>query len=158
MSEHIIGFGPTHIPASTVVTITASPQCVFKGLRLCNTGDVEDLFISAFFVGNRKQFEMSDPIALSTFKDNEVRLDTCQPGLNLTIQIQNHGKMPRIFSMSLIGVELAPDTELVLLKNRAAFLEEKLETALQLLHSTHGHEWCERRAALRLSVEEKRHM
>lgn len=103
-----IGFGPTAIPPATTVTIQAQPQVLFRGEKLINTGDSTGLFIQGLFVGNKSQLPtFQNPIAVSTYAgtvlDNEQMLDTCDPALFVTFQIQNTTAATLTWSMSIVG-------------------------------------------------------
>ena len=102
-----VGFGPTAVPPASTVTIQAQPQALFRGEKLINTGDV-GLFIQGLFVGQKSQLPtFQNPIAVSTYAggvlDNELMLDTCDPALFITMQIQNPSAATLTFAMSIVG-------------------------------------------------------
>lgn len=106
--RYTIGFGPTAIPPSSTVTIQSQPQVLFRGEKLINTGDSTGLFMQGLFVGNKPQLPtFQSPIAVSTYAgtvlDNEQLLDTCDPALFLTFQIQNITAATLTWSMSMVG-------------------------------------------------------
>lgn len=107
--RYVMGFGPTTIPPSSTVTISAQPQVLFRGEKLINTGDSNNLFIAGMFVGNLPQLPtFGNQISVSTFAgtvlDNEMLFDTCDPALNVTFQVQNvSSTTTQTWSMSLVG-------------------------------------------------------
>lgn len=103
-----IAFGPVAVPPSTTITAVANPQVFYRGEKLINTGDTTNLFISSLFVGNQQQLpSLGNPISVIAFSpqvlDNEMLFDTCQPALNVTIQVQNLGTTTQTWSMCLFG-------------------------------------------------------
>lgn len=104
----VVGFGPTAIPPLSTVTVQAQPQCLFRGEKLVNSGDVTGLFIQGLFVGQKSQLPtFQNPIAMAVFAgtvlDNELMLDTCDPALFITWQIQNTTAATLTWSASIIG-------------------------------------------------------
>jgi hypothetical protein len=103
-----IAFGPTGIPPNTTVTLTASPQVLYRGEKLVNTGDATNLYISGMFVGNKPQLpSLGNSVSVSAFAntvlDNEMQFDTCDPALSITIQVQNIGATTYTASLTLFG-------------------------------------------------------
>jgi hypothetical protein len=103
-----VGFGPAVIPPSSTVTVQAQPQCLFRGEKLINTGDKAGLYIQGLFVGQKSQLPtFQNPIAVTTYDggvlDNELMMDTCDPALFITFQIQNATANTATWSMSIIG-------------------------------------------------------
>lgn len=103
-----VGFGPAVIPPLTTVTVQAQPQTLFRGEKLVNTGDEKGLYIQGLFVGQKSQLPtFQNPIAVSTYAgtvlDNELMMDTCDPALFITFQIQNATGATATWSMSIIG-------------------------------------------------------
>lgn len=106
--RYTLGFGPTPIPPGSTVTIQSQPQVLFRGEKIVNTGDSTGLFIQGLFVGNKPQLPtFQSPIAVSTYAgtvlDNEQMLDTCDPALFITWQIQNTTAGTLTWSASMIG-------------------------------------------------------
>ncbi len=103
-----VGFGPAAVPPTSTVTVQAQPQCLFRGEKLINTGDSTGLFIQGLFVGQKSQLPtFQNPIAVSTYAggvlDNELMMDTCDPALFITFQIQNTTAATLTWAMSVIG-------------------------------------------------------
>jgi len=103
-----VGFGPAVIPPLTTVTVQAQPQTLFRGEKLINTGDSAGLYIQGLFVGQKSQLPtFQNPIAVSTYAgtvlDNELLMDTCDPALFITFQIQNALGATATWSMSIVG-------------------------------------------------------
>lgn len=103
-----VGFGPAVIPPLSTVTVQAQPQCLFRGEKLINTGDAAGLFIQGLFVGQKSQLPtFQNPIAVGTYAggvlDNELMMDTCDPALFITFQIQNTNALTATWAMSVIG-------------------------------------------------------
>jgi hypothetical protein len=104
----IVGFGPATVPPLSTVTVQAQPQCLFRGEKVINSGDVTGLFIQGLFVGQKSQLPtFQNPIAVSVFAgtvlDNELLLDTCDPALFITWQIQNTTAATLTWSASIVG-------------------------------------------------------
>ena len=103
-----VGFGPAAVPPNSTVTVQAQPQCLFRGEKLINTGDSTGLYVQGLFVGQKSQLPtFQNPIAVSTYAgtvlDNELMMDTCDPALFITFQIQNTTAATATWSMSIIG-------------------------------------------------------
>ncbi len=104
----IVGFGPATVPPLSTVTVQAQPQCLFRGEKVVNSGDVTGLFIQGLFVGQKSQLPtFQNPIAVAVFAgtvlDNELLLDTCDPALFITWQIQNTTAATLTWSAAIIG-------------------------------------------------------
>ena len=103
-----VGFGPEPIPPLSTKSVQAQPQVLFRGEKLINTGDVTGIFIQGLFVGQKSQLPtFQNPIAVATYSpgvlDNELMMDTCDPALFITFQVQNQTAATVTWSMSLIG-------------------------------------------------------
>lgn len=105
-----VGFGPTPIPPLSTVTISAKPQVWFRGEKILDTSPngSNGLYVQGLFVGNKPQMTtFSSAIAMSTYAgtvlDNEHMLDTCDPALDITWQIQNTTGATITWSASIIG-------------------------------------------------------
>jgi hypothetical protein len=103
-----IGLGPAAVPPSSTVTVQSQPQVLFRGEKLINTGDSTGLFIQGLFVGNKSQLPtFQSPIAVGTYAggvlDNELMMDTCDPALFITVQVQNTSAATLTWAMSIIG-------------------------------------------------------
>ena len=104
----IVGFGPATVPPLTTVTVQSQPQCLFRGEKVLNTGDTSGLYIQGLFVGQKSQLPtFQNPIAVAAFGttvlDNELLLDTCDPALFITWQIQNVTSGALTWSASIVG-------------------------------------------------------
>lgn len=104
----VVGFGPAVVPPSSTVTVQAQPQCLFRGEKLINSGDTTGLYIQGLFVGQKSQLPtFQNPIAVAVFAgtvlDNELLMDTCDPALFITFQIQNTTTATATWSMSIVG-------------------------------------------------------
>lgn len=103
-----VAFGPTGIPPNTTVTITVTPQCLFRGEKLLNSGDATNLFLQTLTVGQKNQLPTNqNAISVSSFGagvlDNEMLLDTCDPGLSIQLAVQNIGAVTYTFAMTIFG-------------------------------------------------------
>jgi hypothetical protein len=104
----VVGFGPAGIPPGTTVTVQSQPQCLFRGEKLVNTGDSTGLYIQGLFIGQKSQLPtFQNPISVVAFVggvlDNELMLDTCDPALFITFQIQNTSAGTLTWSMAIMG-------------------------------------------------------
>lgn len=103
-----MGFGPATVPPLSTVTVQAQPQVLFRGEKIINTGDITGLYCQGLFVGNKPQLPtFQSAIAVATWSgnvlDNEQMLDTCDPALFVTFQIQNTTAATLTWSSSIIG-------------------------------------------------------
>lgn len=106
--RYTLGFGPATVPPGTTVTVQTRPQQLFRGEKLINTGDVTGLYLTGIFVGNDAQTPtFNSAISVKTYEggvlDNEQMFDTCQPAIDITMQVQNISTATATFSMSLVG-------------------------------------------------------
>lgn len=104
----IMGFGPTAIPPASTVTIQAQPQILFRGEKILNTGDTTGLFVQGLFIGQKSQLPtFQSPISVLAFAtgvlDNELMLDTCDPALFVTWQIQNIDSVTHTWHSAIVG-------------------------------------------------------
>jgi len=104
----VVGVGPATVPPGQTVAVQVQPQCLFRGEKLLNVGDSTGLFIQGLFVGQKSQLPtFQNPIAVSTFAgavlDNELMMDTCDPALFITFQIQNLNATTSTFAASIVG-------------------------------------------------------
>lgn len=102
-----VALGPDAVPPNSTVTFQVQPQTLFRGEKLINTGD-SALFIQGLFVGQKSQLPtFQNPISVATYApgvlDNELMMDTCDPALFITMQVQNRTADTLTFSMSIIG-------------------------------------------------------
>ena len=104
----VVNLGPVIVPADSTVTVCQQPGRLFRGYKLINTGDEDDLFIQGLFVGQKSQLPtFQNPIAVKNFASNALDrgtlLDICDPALFITIQVHNTSSTPKKFSMSIVG-------------------------------------------------------
>jgi hypothetical protein len=103
-----IGFTRAAVPANTTVEITARPQVLFRGTRLLVGGSVAQYFvIEDIKVGRNSQFVATGAQPAEAFKDtatgDNVALDTCKPGVDLTLIVSNISGSAQDFRASLFG-------------------------------------------------------
>lgn len=103
-----IDFGPVDVAPGATVSVVAQPRAAFRGEKIINTGDVDDLEMVAFFIGQLSQFSLGmGPVPLSVFAPNSLssgtNLDVCDAALMMTIQVRNVGEQPRKFAMVIVG-------------------------------------------------------
>ena len=100
-----VGFGPAVVPPLSTVMVRSQPRCRFQSERLINTGDVADLTIKQFFIGNRAQ--LPKPMLVVDLGDNgwapEPFFDVCDPALFMTFQIQNTSGATATWSAAIVG-------------------------------------------------------
>lgn len=103
--EWQLPFGPQVIKAGAIEWITQRPECLFRGEKLINQG-ADNLFIKQILVGARLQFPITAPpkmTGLFSSYANELRMDVCQPGLSISIQVENPRDEDLVFGMTLFG-------------------------------------------------------
>ena len=103
-----IGFTRAGAPANATVEITARPQVLFRGTRLLVGGSVASNFvIEDIKVGRNSQFVATGAQPAEAFKDtatgDNVALDTCKPGVDLTLIVTNITGASSDFRASLFG-------------------------------------------------------
>jgi hypothetical protein len=103
-----IGFTRAAVPANTTVEITARPQVLFRGTRLLVGGSIAQSFvIDDIKVGRNSQFVATGAQPAEAFKDtatgDNVALDTCKPGVDLTLIVTNITGAAQDFRASLFG-------------------------------------------------------
>ena len=103
-----IGFTRTAVPANATVEITARPQVLFRGTRLLVGGSIASSFvIEDIKVGRNSQFVATGAQPAEAFKDtatgDNVALDTCKPGVDLTLIVTNITGAASDFRASLFG-------------------------------------------------------
>lgn len=105
-----VGFGPTPIPPLSTVTISSKPQVWMRAEKIVDTSPngSAGLYVQGLFVGNKPQMTtFSSAIAMSSFAgtvlDNELMLDTCDPALDITWQIQNTTSATITWSATMFG-------------------------------------------------------
>lgn len=103
-----IGFTRAAVPANATVEITARPQVLFRGTRLMVGSSIAQNFvIEDIKVGRASQFVATGGQPAEAFKDTatgeNVALDTCSPGVDLTLIITNISGTSSDFRASLFG-------------------------------------------------------
>jgi hypothetical protein len=104
-----LGFVQLAVPAAGTVTVTATPQNVFKGQRLTIPAVIGVNFvINSLFVGVQNQFVGAGAIPAITFAENAVgedlNMDTAQIGNTITMNVTNlDGAAAHDFRASLTG-------------------------------------------------------
>jgi hypothetical protein len=103
-----IGFTRTAVPANTTVEITARPQVLFRGTRLLVSGSIATNFmIEDIKVGRNSQFVGTGAQPAEAFKDtatgDNVSLDACKAGVDLTLIVTNISGAATDFRASLFG-------------------------------------------------------
>ena len=103
-----IGFTRAAVPANATVEITARPQVLFRGTRLLVGSSIAQGFvIDDIKVGRNSQFVATGAQPAEAFKDTatgeNVSLDTCRPGVDLTLIVTNITGASQDFRASLFG-------------------------------------------------------
>ena len=106
--DYVVTFGPKPVPPFNSITDSVSPYKLFRGEKIINTGDTVGLFIQSLLVGNRLQFPYPPrPIPVTAFNprplDSGIKMDTCDPALFITFQIQNVTAATLTWSTSIFG-------------------------------------------------------
>lgn len=111
--KYAVGFGPVEIPPGETKNVSAQPQALFRGQRIINTLDSDEMYVQGLFVGHKPQLPtLGNAIALACFDSSvdecEMQFDECDPALYITFQIQNASKEPKKFAATIIGEVRSP--------------------------------------------------
>lgn len=123
-----LSIGPDEILPGQTRTLQTQPKVVFRGEKIVCTGQVDDLFLTGFFIGEKPQLpklwmhreeqhglnkncrplhEFFTDCAVLEAQRNDLHdymfMDTCDAALMITLQIENRGKVPRMFATTIIG-------------------------------------------------------
>jgi hypothetical protein len=103
-----LGFSREAIPPDSTVEITARPQVLFRGRRLLVGSTIAANFtIEDIKVGRNSQFVGTGPQPAEAFRDtatgDNISLDTCKPGVDITITVKNIGGAAADFRATLFG-------------------------------------------------------
>ena len=103
-----VGFTSLQIPAGQTVDIPTRPQTLFRGTRLVIPSTIAPNFVvEDIKVGRNSQFVASGGQPGEVFKDtatgDNVTLDTCAPGMDITLKVTNITGTVQDFRAALIG-------------------------------------------------------
>lgn len=103
-----LGFSREAIPAGDTTEITARPQVLFRGRRLLVGSTIAASFtIEDIKVGRNSQFVGTGPQPAEAFRDtatgDNISLDTCKPGVDITITVRNITGAAADFRATLFG-------------------------------------------------------
>lgn len=103
-----LGFSREAIPANETVEITARPQVLFRGRRLLVGSTIAASFtIEDIKVGRNSQFVGTGPQPAEAFRDtatgDNISLDTCKPGVDISITVRNITGAAADFRATLFG-------------------------------------------------------
>lgn len=106
-----IGFGPTSVTGGATVTFTAQPQLIFRPSRLIVPAIIAGSFsVADLKIGKNSQLVSANPIPAVAFAENAVdaglRLDTCNVGQLIALQVTNNAVGAVTFSAALLGVSI----------------------------------------------------
>jgi hypothetical protein len=106
--EYPLGFTQVAVPAGAVVTIPARPQVVFRGERLIIPSNIAPFFlIQNIVVGKDSQQVAPGAVPAIAFSEVGVgvrlKLDTAQPGIDISLVVQNISGVVQDFAAALIG-------------------------------------------------------
>ena len=101
----------TMVPAKNTVTVTIRPQRPIRAERLVLDGQaINGLFVTDFLVGAEPQFVNSGAVPASVFSPSgfnmELRGNTAQPGIDITLVLQNTTGAPIVIGGMLLGTSL----------------------------------------------------
>jgi hypothetical protein len=96
------------VPANTTVEIVARPQVLFRGTRLLIGSSIAPFFVvEDVKVGRNSQFVGTGAQPAEAFRDtatgDNVALDTCKPGVDITLIVTNVDGTAKDFRASLFG-------------------------------------------------------
>ena len=103
-----LGFNRSAVPANTTVEIVARPQVLFRGTRLLVGSSIAPFFVvDDVKVGRNSQFVGTGAQPAEAFRDtatgDNVALDTCRPGVDITLIVTNTDGTAKDFRASLFG-------------------------------------------------------
>lgn len=103
-----LGFTRAGIPPATTVEIVARPQVLFRGTRLLVGSSIAPAFtVDDIKVGRSSQFVGTGSQPAEAFRDTatgqNVELDTCAPGVEITLIVTNVSGVASDFRASLFG-------------------------------------------------------
>jgi len=94
------------VPPRQTVTTTQVMQLSFKAKQMMCAVEGGRLYIRSVFVGQRVQLMQWNETGMRVdfLKDKiDVDFDVCDPGLYITVQLENRGDEPADFDMTLFG-------------------------------------------------------
>lgn len=99
------------VPANQTLTVTFRPQRPIRAERLVLDGSMTaGLFVTDFLIGAEPQFVNAGAVPVSVFAPSafnmELRGNTAQPGIDVTIQLQNTTGAPITVGGMLLGTSL----------------------------------------------------
>ncbi|MDX2087868.1 MAG: hypothetical protein SFX73_08460 [Kofleriaceae bacterium] len=103
-----LGFSREAIPPGETTEITARPQVLFRGRRLLVGSSIASAFtIEDIKVGRNSQFVGTGPQPAEAFRDtatgDNIALDTCKPGVDISITVRNITGAAADFRATLFG-------------------------------------------------------
>lgn len=106
-----IGFGPTAVLPGATVTFLAQPQLIFRPSRLIIPAIIAASFsVADLRIGKNSQLVSANPVPAVAFAENAVdaglRLDTCNVGQLIALQVTNNAAGAVTFSAALLGVSI----------------------------------------------------
>lgn len=103
-----LGFTREAVPAGDTVDITSRPQVLFRGRRLLVGSTIAPNFtIEDIKVGRNSQFVGTGAQPAEAFRDtatgDNISLDTCKPGVDISITVRNISGASSDFRATLFG-------------------------------------------------------
>jgi hypothetical protein len=103
-----LGFNRSAVPANTTVEIVARPQVLFRGTRLLVGSSIAPFFVvDDIKVGRNSQFVGTGAQPAEAFRDtatgDNIALDTCRPGVDITLIVTNTDGTAKDFRASIFG-------------------------------------------------------
>lgn len=92
--RYTLGFSQTNIAFNDTVDIIRFPQVIFRGERLFIPSTIQENFVVvSITVGNRPQFAAAGETPAEIYSEvainNELGLDTAEPGVQVILQVRN---------------------------------------------------------------------
>lgn len=112
LRRQVLPVGNQTVAAGATVTFQAIPQRPFRAERLVIThaGTPGDILVNDVRVGATPQFVAAGSVAAEVFQATAVgsslRGDTAQPGITVSVQVQNTSAGPLAVNASIIGEAL----------------------------------------------------
>lgn len=108
LKAHVETLGPVTIKPGGTAWFSVELPFHFRGEKILPTHDVEGLVIASLHVGQVSQLPKdAAPIPVSDMipspLDSGTRLDTCYPGLAITMSVANRSESDKTFGASLYG-------------------------------------------------------
>lgn len=101
----ILGFGPfINVKPGAIEKIDIQAKLLFRGEKIINTGDENDLHLLGIFVGKQEILDLKgDSIPFSKLGNLDLPPVAADPALTMQIKFHNRSTESRTVSLSIVG-------------------------------------------------------